>query len=118
MNHMDSGNLRESGHSERHELADEVLHYLVRHPEAQDTVEGIAEWWLLERRVTTVVAEVGAVLCDLVGRNLLIAQRSGDGRTYYKLNREKERQVRRSLRKRESAGASKTRAKARKNVPN
>jgi hypothetical protein len=108
---MDSGNLRGAGHSKRHQLADEVLDYLVRHPEAQDTVEGIAEWWLLERRVATVVAEVEAVLCDLVGRDLLVAKRSGDGRTYYRLNRGKERQVRRALRKSESAGAPKTRSK-------
>ena len=29
----------------------QILAYLVEHPKAQDTVEGIVEWWLLERAI-------------------------------------------------------------------
>jgi len=30
----------------------EILAYLADHPDAQDTLAGIFEWWLLERKIT------------------------------------------------------------------
>ena len=83
-------------------IADEILAYLVEHPEAQDTLEGITEWWLLEQRIRHVVAEVDGVLHDLVADDLLVTRQCADGRTYYGLNRAKEREIRRHLRKAQS----------------
>ena len=79
-------------------LADEVLAYLVQHPQARDTVEGIVEWWLLEQRIRSAVAEVEAALNDLVTKEFVVARECQDGRTYYGLNRAKAREVRRYLR--------------------
>lgn len=79
-------------------LANEVLDYLVRHPEAQDTAVGIAEWWLLEQRIVEVVGNLEAVLSELVKKQFLIAAAGNDGRCYYRLNREMEREVRSHLR--------------------
>ena len=79
-------------------LADEVLAYLVQHPQARDTVEGIVEWWLLEQRIRTAVADVEAALRDLVAQDFLITRQCRDGRTYYGLNRVKVREIRRHLR--------------------
>ena len=79
-------------------LADEVLAYLVQHPQARDTIEGIAEWWLLEQRIRTAVVEVEAALSDLVGQDFLIMRQCRDGRMYYGLNRAKVREIRRHLR--------------------
>ena len=79
-------------------LTDEVLAYLVQHPQAQDTMEGIAEWWLLEQRIHSAVADVEATLRELVGYDFLVVRQSRDGRTYYGLNRAKEREIRRHLR--------------------
>ena len=84
-------------------LADEILAYLVKHPEAQDTLEGIAEWWLLEQRIRHAVAEVDGVLRELVGHDLLITRQCAEGRMYYALNRAKEREIRRHLREAQSA---------------
>lgn len=84
-------------------LADEVLTYLVAHPQAQDTMEGIAEWWLLEQRIRNAVADVEAALSELVAKGFLVARRGADGRTYYGLNRDKEREVRRHLRNAQAA---------------
>jgi hypothetical protein len=84
-------------------LADEVLAYLVQHPQAQDTMEGIVEWWLLEQRIRCAVADAEAALHELVGNGFLVASRCSDGRTYYGLNRDKEREIRRHLRKEEAA---------------
>jgi len=79
-------------------IADEILAYLVKHPEAQDTLEGITEWWLLEQRIRYVVAEVDGALHHLVADDLLVTRQCADGRTYYGLNRAKEREIRRQLR--------------------
>ena len=79
-------------------IADQILAYLVKHPEAQDTLEGITEWWLLEQRIRHAVAEIDDVLHDLVAEDLLVMRRCADGRTYYALNRAKEREIRRHLR--------------------
>ena len=80
-------------------LADEVLEYLLEHPQAQDTMEGIAEWWLLEQRIRHAIADVEAALCELVGKDFLVARECSEGRIYYRLNREKEQEIRRHLRK-------------------
>jgi hypothetical protein len=86
-----------------HPLADEVLAYLLQHPQAQDTMEGIAEWWLLEQRIRHSVADVEATLRELVGNDFLVARQCADGRMYYGLNRDKEREIRRQLRRAEAA---------------
>jgi hypothetical protein len=89
-------------------IADEILAYLVRHPEAQDTLEGITEWWLLEQRIRSAVAEVDGALRNLVADNLLVKRECANGRTYYGLNRAKEREIRRHLREAESTRENKT----------
>jgi len=89
-------------------IADEILAYLVEHPEAQDTVEGITEWWLLEQRIRYAVSEVDGVLHDLVVDDLLVKRQGADGRIYYGLNREKKREIRRHLREAESRRQTET----------
>ena len=80
-------------------IADKVLAYLVQHPQARDTMEGIVEWWLLEQRIQCAIAEVEAALSDLVRNDFLITRQCSDGRISYGLNREKEREIRRHLRR-------------------
>ena len=62
----------------------EILDYLARHPQAQDTVEGIAEWWILEQRAQASAVQVKAALERLVARGLVSAQTSRDGRVFYR----------------------------------
>jgi hypothetical protein len=99
-----NGNTSPFQRDDERQLADEVLGYLLRHPEAQDTVEGVAEWWLLERRVAEAMANVEAVVSSLVAREFLVATEAKDGRVYYRLNREREREIRCHLRKAGSPG--------------
>ena len=93
----------------RHCLANEVLGYLVRHPEAQDTADGIAEWWLLEQRIMEVVSNLEVVLEELVKKQFLLVAAGNDGRFYYRLNRNMEREIRSHLRS--SATPTEERAK-------
>ena len=110
LHNMNSEDLRKSDGGRCCLLAD-VLDYLVRHPGAQDTVEGIAEWWVLEQQAARVVTGVEAALSDLVAKDFLVARASG-GRTYYRLNRDKEREICRFLRKQPLVVKSKNSAKS------
>lgn len=68
------------------ETAAEILEYLHRYPDAQDTYEGILQWWLLERRVQRGTVEVEAALRQLVAAGHLRERRGPDGRIHYRLN--------------------------------
>jgi hypothetical protein len=67
-------------------VALQILSYLSRHPDAQDTVEGIAEWWMLEQRIRLVINEVKKALAELVGQGMLIERTGSDRRVHYRLN--------------------------------
>ena len=81
-------------------LSDEILAYLKEHPEAQDTAQGVAEWWLLQRMVKQTLGEVEAALRELVAKGFLVARTAEDGRTLYRLNRAQEREIQGHLRDR------------------
>jgi hypothetical protein len=53
------------------ELAEAILAYLTEHPEAMDTLEGIAEWWLLRQMARVEVPRVARVLGRLTARGLV-----------------------------------------------
>jgi len=64
-------------------LAEHILGYLTGHPEAQDTIEGITEWWLLEQRIRLQISEVKQALAELVARGLVVESQGRDGRIRY-----------------------------------
>ena len=76
----------------------QILAYFADHPQAQDTVEGIVEWWLLEQRIKRASTQVKAALAQLVAEGLVIARKGTAGRVYYRVNRLKLREIRRLLR--------------------
>ena len=72
----------------------EILAYLVDHPEAQDTVEGIVEWWLLEQQIKRQAANIKKTLTELVARGFILELKGEDSRTYYRINRQKLQEIR------------------------
>jgi len=74
------------------QIANDILGYLVAQPDAQDTLEGIAEWWLLEQRITEQAARVSEALAALVEEGLVI-ERRGHERSYYKLNQRRRKRI-------------------------
>jgi hypothetical protein len=48
------------------ELRQLVLGYLEEHPTAMETLDGIAEWWILRRQIEIEVRRVSRVLAALV----------------------------------------------------
>jgi hypothetical protein len=74
-------------------FAYKILAYLAEHPDADDTLEGVMEWWLLEQRIKHWTAEVQAALAGLVAEGLLLERRDRAGRTHYCVNRRKMKKV-------------------------
>jgi hypothetical protein len=68
------------------ELAEEILGYLQEHPDAEDTLEGIEDWWMLERNIKSLTSRLQAALAYLVSSGFLIQRVSQDSRTYYRVN--------------------------------
>ncbi len=78
-------------------IAHEILAYLAEHPEAQDTLEGIAEWWLLERYVRRRLDEVREAVTELVDDGLVIERVEADSRPRYRLHPRRLAQIRKLL---------------------
>lgn len=69
-------------------LARRVLAYLRCHPNAEETLEGITQWWLLKQRIQESVKQVDAALNLLVMQKHVIVRRQLDGQVYFRLNRQ------------------------------
>jgi len=69
------------------EIGCEILSYLEEHPDAQDTLQGIMEWWLPERAIRYRMDMVSAAVAELIENGLILEVRGGDGRTRYRLNK-------------------------------
>jgi hypothetical protein len=60
---------------------------------AQDTLEGIVEWWLLEKKIQHNTAEVKSVLDELAAKNLIVEFKAPDSRVRYRINRNKKTEI-------------------------
>lgn len=83
--------------TDKPQLARQVLAYLAEHAEAQDTFEGIVEWWLLEQRIESQAALIKEVLGELAARRLIVGRRAADSRVHYRVNRGKLKEVQKLL---------------------
>jgi len=81
-------------------VAHEILAYLVEHPDAQDTLEGIVQWWLLEQRIKRQTAKVKEALAELVAKGLVLERKGKNARIYYRINRRKYGEIRALLKER------------------
>jgi len=68
------------------ELEREILGYLLRNPSGEDSIEGIAEWWLLEQRIMQARQEVRNALADLQERGYVESRTVRGGVRVYRLN--------------------------------
>jgi hypothetical protein len=65
-------------------VAKAIRAYLSQHPDAADSEEGIAAWWMPPMGVHTNAAEVAAALARLCRNGLMEQQRLPDGRLIYR----------------------------------
>ena len=79
------------------EISRRILRYLADHPEASDTVEGIAQWWLLEQEIREQKARVERSLAELTAQGWLLSMEAGESRVRYRLNPARVEDVRAAL---------------------
>lgn len=87
------------GMAEKEQIAYDILAYLNEHPNAQDTLEGISEWWILEQRIRRDTARVEEALSELLVKELVIGHKGKDSRTRYGINQHKRAEIRALLQK-------------------
>ena len=75
----------------------DVLAYLAENANAQDTLEGIMEWWLLEQNVRMQTTRVRTALSKLVDQGFVLERKGMDSRVTYSINRSKEEMIRKVL---------------------
>lgn len=74
--------------SEYHEIEIDILSYLLKHPDAQDTLEGIIQWWLLERYIRQKAALVSQALSELVNKGLIVESYHSSSPMRYQINKD------------------------------
>jgi hypothetical protein len=81
----------------KRQAARDILTYFLKHPEAQDTAEGIAEWWILEQEIQRRLDEVQQALQSLTEEGLLLSRRPAEAKTLYGVNPERLSDIQRFL---------------------
>jgi hypothetical protein len=66
--------------------APEILDYLARHPKAQDTLDGILHWWVLDSCVRRWAPKIAKTVAKLVEQGFLAEKRSSDGKMFYQIS--------------------------------
>lgn len=75
----------------------EILSYLLEHPDAMDTLEGIVRWWLMEQNIRHQTARVRKALDDLVTSGFVFEQKIPHSETGFRLNRDRYEEILRFL---------------------
>jgi hypothetical protein len=64
----------------------EILDYLVRHPKAQDTIQGILHWWVLDAQIRKWAPKIAETVAQLVERGFLEQKPSTAGHVFYRVS--------------------------------
>ena len=71
----------------------EILDYLWRHKNAQDTLAGVAEWWLLRQRVEAMIRKTKKAIDELMAQGLVLKAEAAGRQPTYRINRAKARKI-------------------------
>jgi hypothetical protein len=74
-------------------IAYHILAYLHANPDAQDTLEGITEWWLLHQQIMQQTENVRQALAELTRRGLINARTGADSRVHYGVKGDKREEI-------------------------
>jgi hypothetical protein len=69
------------------------LRYLKEHPNAKDTLDGIAQWWLLREWTERQVKEIEQAVSLLVSKDLILQTSRTGLPAYYELNHQKAQEI-------------------------
>jgi hypothetical protein len=72
--------------AEARSIAREILCYLEKHPEAKDTIDGIAQWWLRREGSERLRRDVEQAVVWLCSQGLILETRRKGVPPYYQRN--------------------------------
>ena len=76
-----------------------ILRYLIKCPDAKDTIEGIRDWWLPRDFISREKITVQEALDDLVSRGWVTERKCGSAKKIYGLNKNRLKEIQDFLRK-------------------
>jgi hypothetical protein len=76
------------------ETAQDILNYLAERPQAQDTLEGVIQWWLLEQEIKKQIDRTQSALNELIAAGWVVVRLGKDGRARYRINRRRLKEIR------------------------
>lgn len=79
--------------ADKSKITRDVLAYLVDHQNAEDTLEGIVEWWLVEQKIKQQTAAVREALRELVKKKYVLELRRVGSRACYRINQLKSNEI-------------------------
>jgi hypothetical protein len=74
-------------------LTYQVLAYLLENPKAEDTLEGVLQWWLLQQRIGFEMNRVKKALEELAVKNFVVEIRGPENRVFYRINEGKRNEI-------------------------
>ena len=72
--------------TKRKQISKMICSYLRKNPVAEDTLEGIAEWWLEVEKIESSVNEVSDALESLVQKGIVSVRKTQNGINLYKVS--------------------------------
>jgi hypothetical protein len=83
---------------QQREIRRYILAHLSDNPDAGDTFDGIAEWWLLSQQIKFETRNVSEAVARLVFEGLIEEYEGSDSRKMYRINKTRARDIRSMLR--------------------
>ncbi len=78
---------------DKSQISHDILAYLAEHPDARDSIEGIVQWWLLERKIRYHEAKVKEAVNELVAGGFIVERKKEDMNHQYGLNIDKKNEI-------------------------
>lgn len=78
--------MRGGGEGRREDIARDILNYLLKHPAAADTFDGIAHWRILEEIARRSLASTDDAMQWLIAKDFLVEEKIPGGQSIYQLN--------------------------------
>lgn len=76
------------------DVTEYILSYLLEHPDAEDTIDGIVEWWLMRQRIRYEAGRVKEALSELVHEGFILERQAAGSPVRYRINKRKLRAIR------------------------
>lgn len=85
--------MRGKAKGRREDIAKDILNYLLQHPAAADTFDGIARWRVLDEVARSSIASTEEAMQWLIANEFLKEEKTAGGRSICRLNPEKRKEA-------------------------